>query len=296
MSTHKAILSRLVKNMKKRDVEPLRPLIDAYILERDDAPERYQNHSINMRPRLRPGGRFSPSSICGCRRQAVFKFVGMRGRRGIDPDRELIFEDGNWRHHKWQAIFMDMMAVLGRERFRVRSTEAVVEIPELYIAGNSDNELTYMGRQHRVLDIKGINDAGFTRVYTEDEPIPEHVRQLTTYGKGSKRKRGSLLYDNKNNQQTKIFDIIFEDGVWYEVQEWVEDGIDNMNREKLPPMHPECQAGNFLYQKCPYSGICYGSASDVRIRRRMYGEFPGVEEAWQAGRAAIEAGDAIDVD
>lgn len=296
MSTHKAILARLVKNMKRRDVEPLRPLIDAYILERDASPERYQNHQIDMRPRLRPGGRFSPSSICGCRRQAVFKFVGMQGRRGIDPDRELIFEDGNWRHHKWQAIFMDMMTVLGRDTFRVVSTEAVVEIPELFIAGNSDNELVYEGRQRRVLDIKGINDAGFTRVYTEDEPIPEHVRQLTTYGKGSGRKRGTLLYDNKNNQLTKIFDIVFDTSVWFEVQEWTEDCIDDMRKEKLPLMHPECQAGNFLYQRCPYSDICYGPATDVRIRRRMYGEFPGVEEAWEAGRIAIEAGDAIDVD
>jgi hypothetical protein len=118
--------------------------------------------------------------------------------------------------------------------------------------------------------------------------VAEHVRQITTYLKGHAIPRGSLFYDNKNNQQTKIFEVEYDDSIWYEIQEWVEDCIEAINGEQLPPMHPDCHAGNFLYQKCPYARTCYGESTPVQIRRRMYKTFPGVEEAWENSHQLME--------
>lgn len=298
MSNDRQVLSRLVKNMKQRGIEPLRPAMDQYLLERDRSPNRVRQHIIDMRPRLRPGGRFSPSSIGGCRRQSVFKYLNVRGRRRTDLDLELLFEDGNWRHHKWQAIFSDMEAVLGRDRFRVVSFEEKHELPELYIAGNSDIivQVFVNGRWYTILvDFKGINRWGWEWVFAQDEPKEEHVKQVITYGKMAGRKRLSVMYDHKDNSHIKIYPVEFSQSVWQEVQEWVEECINNMNAEELPPMHPDCESGNFLWAKCPYASVCYGDKTTSQIRRRMYLGFPGVEEAWEAGRTEIREDESVQV-
>lgn len=291
MTKPASILSRLAKNMHKRDADPLSHLVDEYYLRRDAAPNRLTEYTISMRKRLRPGGRFSPSSLCGCRRQAAFKFVGMEGAMHIvDPEKLAIFEHGDWVHHKWQATFLDMEQVLGREEIKVRSVEGKVIIPELYIAGNSDADLRLEDERNFIVDVKSINDRGFSYLFTTDEPIPEHVRQLTTYCKGKGRKYGLLWYENKNNQQTRAFVIRAENALWAEVMEWTEDVADMLDREQLPPMHPDCQQGNFLFDRCPYSGVCFSTkATPVRIQRRMYKNFEGVEAAWKEGNRAIEA-------
>lgn len=281
------ILSRLIRNMKKRGVEPLTPLIDAYFMERGK-PEanRLRHYEIDMMPRYRPGGRLSPSSIGGCMRQAAFKFVNMPGRVKIDPEREMIFEHGNWVHHEWQARMEDAQLVLGEDRLKVISKEEKVKIPELYIAGNSDNVLklaTLHGRKKYVIDYKSINDNGFGWISRQDEPKEEHVKQITTYGMGHAIPRGLILYSNKNNQQMKVFVIEFEHTVWAETMAWCEEVLSMLNDEELPPMHPECEAGNFLWNRCVYAHHCYGSATPVAIRRKMYKSFPGLEEAWREG-------------
>lgn len=286
------ILDRLIKNMKKREQDPLGPLLDAYYMERDTAENRLEEYIITMRPRPRPGGRFSPSSIGGCQRQAVFKFARMPGQRRVDPDRQRIFDQGDWIHHKWQATWLDMEQVLGRDRFKVISNEGKVLIPELYIAGNSDSVLRLRNEQDRrkkfVLDIKSINDRGFQYVCRNDEPIPEHVEQLTTYGEGLRRAGmsityGVLFYENKDTQAIQVFVVQFEHVIWAEVQEWVEACIDFINHEKLPPMSDECDHGTLLYERCPYARWCYGDVQKVHVRRRLYRDFEGIDEEWEKG-------------
>lgn len=279
------ILSRLIRNMHKRGEDPLTPLIDRYYMERDASPNRLREYRIDMTERPRPPGRFSPSNMGGCMRQAAFKFVGMPGRVKKDPMKEIIFDQGHWQHHKWQSRFLDMQEVLGPDTFKVISTEASVMVPEIYVAGSSDNVLRMVLESNKkrkaVLDIKSINDNGYTWVTRNDEPHETHVKQITTYGKGHGLKWGILLYDNKNNQEFKVFMINFEDSVWVEVSEWAEEVINFLETERVPPMHPECMAGNFLWNKCPYASWCYGTATPVKIRRKMYRDFPGVQEAWR---------------
>lgn len=283
----KRILSRLMRNMHNRGEDPLTPIIDEYILTRDRSDARVPDYHVSLVERIRPGGRLSPSSIGGCLRQAAFRFVAMEGRRKKDPQRELIFDEGNWHHAKWQYRMLDAQAVLGEDKIKVLATEGHVIIPELYIAGYTDNWLRLQllnGKKRRfVVDWKSINDNGFQHVSRQDQPLEEHVKQLTTYGKGLGAKWGIILYDNKNNQEFKVFVIEFQNATWMEVAEWCEEVIRFLDNEELPPMHPDCDAGNFLYNRCAYAHHCFGTSTPVKIQRRMYKDFPGVEEAWQEG-------------
>jgi hypothetical protein len=202
----KSLLSNLVKRMNRKDVDPLTPLIDKYYARRGTAPSRLRKLDLDLEERPRPGGRLSPSMMGGCQRAAVFKFVKMPATsKRIDPETEAIFEDGNWRHHKWQSLFQDMERVLGSEVIRVISIEEDCEIDDLYVAGSLDLlvEIADFGRL--LIDIKGINDAGFQRVVAADAPLEKHVHQLITYLKARRINLGALLYENKNNQHWRCY-------------------------------------------------------------------------------------------
>jgi len=280
-----AILKNLVRRMKARGSDPLRPLLDAYLIERGRANVRHTVAQFDMTPRPRRGGRFSPSDLCGCERAAAFKFVGVPGRRRVDPDQELVFDDGNWRHVKWQATFHDMEAVLGSERFRVISTERNVRVDEYCIAGSLDNVLWLQpsarpGKKW-VVDIKGINDAGFNYVLREDAPIPHHVKQLVSYERAVGIPRGLLWYEDKNNQHTKAFIVRYDDDAWHEVTGWCTSVLSYLERGILPPMDEGCTHGTFLFEKCAYAALCYGGQSVEQLRRLAYDSFDGVQTVWR---------------
>lgn len=285
-SSEERVLSNLIKHMKRVEDDPLTPLIDTYYLKRDRAKRRLRRYEINMEDRPRPFGRLSPSKICGCERQAAFAFVGMPGRKVVDPEQQGIFEDGNWRHHRWQATFRDMECVLGRKVFRVHSIEEAVEHDPLYVAGHLDACVSIHGMKW-IIDFKGINSWGFERVFRQHEPHPEHVLQLMAYMRARRVRRGILLYEHKDKNLTKAFVVRFTGKQWQEVNLWCNTVIKKIRNEDLPPMALGCQAGQFLFEKCPWSYVCYGEHNDEQIRKRMYRDFPGVEEAWEEGKRIV---------
>lgn len=287
MTTEGAILSRLVKNMKKRGADPLRPLLEQYLLERGRADVRHVVEPIDMTPPRRPGGRLSPSGLCGCEREAVLRFTGVDGRRVINPDLELVFDDGNWRHHKWQATFKDMELVLGRHVFRCLSVEQKVVIPDLYVAGSLDVTIAIRinGKWRKfVIDIKGINDMGFGVVLRNDAPISHHVKQLVAYERAAGIPRGFLWYENKNNQNTLAFNVGWDDDAWRDVEAWCTSVVSYLKRKRLPPKHPECARGTLHFERCPFSHLCFGRQErTMPLRTLAYQSFPGIDDAWERG-------------
>ncbi len=271
--------------MKTDQRDPLTPMVDRYLIERRNSRRRLLTYTIDVPERPRYAGRLSPSSIAGCQRKAVFNFLGAEKVNRVDPDTELIFEDGNWRHHKWQCMFRDMTKVLGKERFQLLSIEKKVLIPELYVCGRYDALIKINGKKY-VVDFKGIRDYGFQYVYREHKPKEEHVKQLLTYCVARNVRRGILLYDNKDNQSFKCYVIEWDEDVWGEVERWCQKVIASLNRRQLPARHPGCSAGTFLFEHCVYAPICYGKYRDdpERIRRMVFRDFEGIDEAWKVGQ------------
>lgn len=286
------IIGRLLDAMdaaEGQEGEPLTEAIEMYLVKRPHSKRRLRRHVISMVDRPRPGGRLSPSSLGGCKRESVFKFVGMPGQRKIDADLELIFEDGNWRHHKWQALMLDMEKVLGRRHFRVVSFESAAVYEGLYIAGHLDVHVVIKG-VHYIIDIKGINSWGFKRVALQErKPLPHHVDQVMGYMKAKKVKRGIILYDCKDNQDYRSFLFHYDKDVWKETVNWADSVITSMENRRLPPKHPECHNGQFKYNRCIYKYLCFGKKESHELEEMAYKDFVSVEAAWAEGFAAFEA-------
>jgi CRISPR/Cas system-associated exonuclease Cas4 (RecB family) len=289
------ILSAIVHHMQSVEDDPLTALIDEYLIKREQ-PEyanlRIWSVTLPLVDRPRPGGRISPSSVCGCERQAAMKFVGVQGRTRIDPDEQLIFEDGKWRHHKWQTMFREMEQILGRDRFRVVSIEEPIVIDKLYIAGHLDAVIKIKVKKkwrRYVIDIKGANEYAWENAYQKQAPDPKYVRQIITYAKAKGIKRAILLYESKNRNKFYCFAVTVTPELWAEVQLWAKRIIEQVQDRKLPPMHPECHNGTFLYNKCPYKSMCFGKLTPRQLERKVYRDFDSIDAAWERGHDIVEA-------
>lgn len=288
------ILKDMVKRLKEAEDEPLLPLVEEYVIARRTAKRRLGSHVIDMTPRPRPPGRLSPSSLCGCPRAAAFRFAGVPGRDKTDWQLELIFENGDWFHHKWQALFLDMEIVLGRDRFRVVGFEVDMQIPELYVSGSLDVHIQIWNAKKKkwldiIVDIKSINSYGFAKVMEVGAALPPHERQVVAYAKGRGVKRGLLFYENKNDNKLLAFLFKVSPAVVHEIEDWCEGVIYHLERETVPPEDPDCSGGTYLYDKCPYSKYCHGKMSDEKVIQITYKSkkrpWPGLKKAWKRGNA-----------
>ena len=283
--TDKAILGDLVKHILEEGTDPLTPVVDRYLTYRE-LPEyrdqRVQEVTLPMIPRERPAGRLSPSSVCGCQRQAVLKFVGMQGRKKMDPRTELIFEDGNWRHHKWQFMFSDMAALFPR-KFRLNGIEVPIRNDQLYVAGRLDADVEiYTGGQwtRYIVDFKGANSWAYDSVFRKHEAKVEHLLQLACYMKARGVRKGLLLYDSKDQNDFIVYTVTLDKEKWRKIRRWCEDVIRQMDRQQLPPIHPDCHNGNFLFGRCMFKDLCFGKISSQQLEKKAYRNFEGVQELW----------------
>lgn len=287
ISADQAILANIVRSVQGEVDDPLSALIDEYFAKRKlpkYRDKRLKSIVLDIEERPRPPGRLSPSSICGCPREAAFKFVGAKGQKRIDAKTEMIFEDGHWRHHKWQTIFKDMERVLGRHRFQLIFIEENVRIDEMFIAGALDAEVRIkIGNKWRrfVIDIKGANKQAFEKYFREHQPPPAYIKQLVSYCKARKRKYGILLFDCKDNNEFWCYMVEANQSAWGEIRLWCKDVIKHLDRKKLPPKSPDCKGGNFLYNRCPYRSLCFGKKSDRQVEREVFVDFPGVKKQWE---------------
>lgn len=289
MSSDTRILSKIIKHIQETEVDPLTPLIDEYLIKRENPKYRHKrlkHYSFDVLPRVRPLGRLSPSTVGGCQRQAAFTFMGVEGQKKLNPDTELIFEDGNWRHHKWQYIFKEMEQILGRHRFRLISIEEGIKLRKLHIAGSLDAHIRIKIKgkwQDFIVDFKGANNWAFDYVYRNRAPKPEHVWQCIPYMRAKKVNKGLVLYDSKERNVFYVFQFDMTDELWNHVRQWSKRVLRQIDKQQIPPMHPDCDKGNFLGDKCPFRGWCYGTKDDDEIEEEVFRNFSSVEELWEEG-------------
>lgn len=287
-ASENSILKGIVAHIQNKQVDPITPLIDEYLIKRElpkYQARRLQEFRIPTVERVRPHGRLSPSSACGCERKAALSFMGVEGIKRTDPDQELLFLDGHWRHHKWDYIFLDMAAMFPN-RVKVLAYEEPIQIPKIFVAGSLDIHIAIKlnGKWVRyVIDFKGANNWAFQYVHKNHAPKPEHVLQLLLYMYGKKTRRGAVLYDSKERNNFYIFTIDFNQEKMDEVTQWCKRVLAHIEKHQLPPTHPECRKGNFWGDRCAFRNICYGPKDEDAIEEEIFKNYPGLQSLWREG-------------
>jgi hypothetical protein len=155
-------------------------------------------------------GAFYPSNLGNpCNRMLYLAYNGLLPQQFIEPTLQRIFDCGDALGHRYEKYFADMDILIGAER--------VVRCEDPVISGRMDFVIKHKEHELSVVELKSINDRGFKALL--DKPKADHLIQLQIYLHLSKIEHGSVLYENKNNQDVKAFAVNYDANVWTQIQE-----------------------------------------------------------------------------
>ena len=164
---------------------------DKWLLKMFEDKLGYQQNSSRV-------GVFYPSMLGNeCDRYLYLAFRGLLPQQEIASTTQRIFDTGSSLEDRMTKYFEKMGILKGRE------IPVKCDVPP--ISGRADFLLAHEEHTEIVLELKSINDKGFKNLYSK--PKPEHALQLQIYLQLLDKPYGIVLYENKNDQKLKAFQM-----------------------------------------------------------------------------------------
>lgn len=217
---------------------------------------------------LRPGRdrrrAFSASGLDRCMRQQTFEMLGFP--RDEVPDARLsnIFYDGNWRHLRWQALFLEMGII---PRGRVEDGKVIldescdhllevgVQLPGHMVRGTLD-AIAVLNDELWLLDIKGANPRTFSDVKAGNGPYRGYRLQLHAYMRATGVAQALLWYEDKASQDYQEVRLSLDDAADAALFDARTAALRHYwERQELPPALPMAPL-NPGCARCPYQIDC----------------------------------------
>lgn len=185
--------------------------------------------------------RFGASSRGTCLRKQVFTYLGMPSTRLIDPETQNLFNDGKWRHIRWQMMGVQSGALTHAEwpaalpKYRLKVSIDGVNADERFIF-----ELKGDRRWSRVLD--GVPD--------------DHALQIHTMFLATGWDTAVYLVEDKASQQWREVIVRKDRAVMARVRNELEELNEHVEQRRLPPVLSACEAHEGPYRTCPFAVPC----------------------------------------
>lgn len=208
----------------------LKELIDKFYLDRER--ERKEKERIQ----------FFISEVGKCPRAIFFKFKKAPAE-AIEPERLRVFDHGDLIH----KMVLTPLESLGL----VVASEIPIP-PQKIISGRADAIISISGEEY-VLDIKSIS--GRKNFSKMEEPIPEHVWQVQLYLHFFNKKKGILLYVNKDTQELREFIFDYDRNLSLQLLDWFEK-LKLKIEKNLVPIRLADWPENWQCQTCQFKEIC----------------------------------------
>jgi len=146
-------------------------------------------------------GRYYPSEVGTCIRKVWYSY---KYPQDIDPKLRRIFEVGDILH----GFVIEVLKSEKNKDVELLQSEMPFKIPmeDFIISGRVDDLVQVKSSGETVLiEVKSTKDVTFVK-----EPQTNHVMQLMFYMEATGVHNGIILYIDKNNLSSKIFDIEFD--------------------------------------------------------------------------------------
>jgi len=201
---------------------------------------------------------FSPSQLHTCERRQMFQYAGVERMAVLQSELMNLFRDGTWRHLRLQATLLHAGLV--------DDVEVSISKPEKRLTGSIDGN----GNDSKgewLLEIKGINGFQFEKLLDVNaQPLWAHLYQGAGYAMASEVMRVVFLYECKNTQRLKEFDVDYSTPEYAPYLAEVTEIVERLNRyvdtQDLPPVLTGDDAAEC--DKCPFNHVCANtSALDV---------------------------------
>jgi len=140
-----------------------------------------------------------------CQRAVYFSIKGY-SRKKKEARVLRIFDVGDDVHQRLMRTLFGISAIkVNNAEIRVIAT-AIDVTPEALFHGRADAIISFNNKLY-VVDFKSISDYKFRKL---DAPQPSHQKQLQLYMHYFKVPQGIILYENKNTQELREFELKYD--------------------------------------------------------------------------------------
>jgi len=195
--------------------------------------------------------KFYPSSIGQCERKILYQMLKYPGSPK-DGNDLLVLENGTYFHNRMEHIFKDM-GILIAEELSLKDKELAIsgrsdaiiwdlDIPENYEFDDSphitlkdtQNKVVYRGHRDaiKIIEFKSINTTNFNKLKRVGKPY--HVKQLQLYFYLTGIRKGALYYEDKNTQEQKMFEVVYDQTLVDEVLSDIKRYVEMARANQLP--------------------------------------------------------------
>jgi len=180
---------------------------------------------------------FHPSEFHKCVRSLAYKYYNIKGNNVIKPNLQRVFDNGDHMHLRYTSYFEKLGILYGvwkcsnpmceekygkEEKYGIQKptvscdkcgctkyeyVEVEGENKEFMIRGHMDGILKISG-EFCVIDYKSMYSNQFSRL---QEPLDKHIIQIEIYLWLLDLKSGILLYENKDSQKIKMFEVDYNE-------------------------------------------------------------------------------------
>jgi len=233
-------------------------------------------HQTRIENAKRDYSYFHPSEFHQCVRKLAYQYYGAEKKITIKPDTQRIFDNGHYMHVRFGKYFENIGVLHGNwkcnnplcgntfgfsEKLGITKPticdkcqntgfeyiEKQVENTEYMMRGHVDAILKIAGDMV-VADYKSMHSNQFTRL---SEPLDKHIIQIEIYLWLLGLNSGILLYENKDNQKIKMFEVVYNQTLIDKILRRASSLIEIIKSKKLPKRpferdSSQCKACEFV--------------------------------------------------
>ena len=232
-------LTRGIKRILERD--PAQRILDQLELVQGKATlKTLLNVLGRSKPRAHGGWIHVSDAHVPCDRLLAGALLGVSPpRRPFPPKTRRIFDNGTFMHLRFQNYFL-----LLPEPFEVEAPKLLRCWP---IIGEADIRVQHPEIGKWVIELKTINTGQYRTLHA---PFASHIDQTNGYAGMSGSGWGvQIWYENKNNQELKLFTREFDRTAWGEVWERTSEVAGLVLTGDLPGLCPNCPDPEFCEDK-----------------------------------------------
>jgi len=193
---------------------------------------------------LRISSDFHPSSAGNCPRLIQLQMNGSVYEE-VEPRIKRIFENGNFMQARYRKYLE------GAGKFIEEEAPIRIEIEGIVIKGRADMIVLDNYDEKQLMEFKSINTRGFNELIANQVPKEGHLMQWTLYSHGLNMPNGVVLYENKDDQRMKPFQVKYNEELFNLIVAKFKM-IDDCNKKGImvpKPLKPDCYW-------CPAKRMC----------------------------------------
>lgn len=260
-------IAQTIRGIKKAETLLVTPKVEAFLRQHPDGVVWDEAGFALMQDIVQRAkgnddrsNRFGASSRGSCLRRQTFAFLGMPSTRLLDPETQNLFNDGKWRHLRWQ--------MMGVQSGALTHAEWPAALPKYRLKVSIDG---VNADQQFIFELKG--DRQWSRVL---DGVPEsHLLQIHTMFLATGWDTAVYLVEDKASQRWREVIVRKDKALMRRVRNELEELNEHVERRSLPPVLPACESHEGPWRTCLFAFQCLE-------RRDKHGDYWPSDRDWSS--------------